>query len=214
MQVNKLDFPAPLWVLDDFLSPENAARCLNECIELRRVYMPAYVGAGTNNRIDTRIRQNDVVMLDSVFAAERKRSDILSLVDARVGELNPLWHEGYTLFDTINYHTWTESVLSRYGRCNFYGRHQDTIFDPQKKGETERRRLVTLVLYFNTEPEAFTGGDLNLYAGDKMATVKPKHNRAIVFPSFVFHNVNKVSLPDDAPFSAGRFSLNRWMGFR
>lgn len=220
MQIEKMEMSTPVWVLDEFLSPENAALCLQECIDLRKVYMPASVGFGRDNRRDPDIRQNDVVMLDSVFAADRSRSDILSLVDQRTNdpECNALWHEGYTLFDVINYRTWNESVLSRYGKCNFYGRHQDTMSQPDARGHVERHRMVTLVLYFNTEPEQFSGGALTIWeSGDiraKSVKIRPRHNRAVVFPSFAFHKVDRVSLPDDAPFSAGRFSLNRWMGFQ
>jgi hypothetical protein len=219
VQVEKLPFGVPVWIIDEFLAPEDASRCLQECIDLRKVYQPAFVGAGKTVRVDGSIRQNDVVMLDSIFRSARDRSDILTLVDARINseECNKLWHEGYTLFDTINYRTWNESVLSRYGKCNFYGRHQDTIFNADAPNE-KRRRLVTMVLYFNIEPEQFKGGDLSIWDGGgtdaKIATIKPRHNRAIVFPSFAHHKVDKVDLPGDAPFSAGRFSLNRWMGFQ
>jgi Rps23 Pro-64 3,4-dihydroxylase Tpa1-like proline 4-hydroxylase len=42
--------------------------------------------------------------------------------------------------------------------------------------------------------------------------VEPKHNRAIVFPSFMFHEVEKVEMRSDN-WDDGRFSLNYWMGF-
>jgi hypothetical protein len=70
------------------------------------------------------------------------------------------------------------------------------------------------VLYVNTEPELFRGGALTLRQDDAEVTVLPRHNRAVVYPSFVYHRVENVQLDDDAPFSGGRFSLNLWMGFR
>lgn len=215
MEIFRPEFPGPLLIIDGFLPDADAAACLEECIELKRVYMPGGVGNGSENRIDPRVRRNDVVMLDTIFGPAPERSTILTTVNRQLNtaECNKLWHEGYTLFDTINYRTWNESVLSRYGNCNFYGRHRDTMKNPERSGDITRR-LVTLVLYFNTEPEVFTGGEISFYEGEKSMTVKPKHNRAVVFPSYMFHEVAKVSLPDDAPFSAGRFSLNRWMGFR
>jgi predicted 2-oxoglutarate/Fe(II)-dependent dioxygenase YbiX len=211
-----MDFPAPLLVLDDFFTKGDADACLQECIDLKPVYQPARVGAGKDNRRDTKIRRNDVVMMDTVFSPDRTRSVILSALDRRVQEQDckDLWHAGYTLFDTINYANWKETVLSRYGRCDFYGRHQDTIFNADERGRCERRRMVTMVVYLNTEPESFTGGALSLYDSDREITLTPRHNRAVVFPSFCWHSVGNVDLPEDRPWSGGRFSINHWLGFQ
>jgi predicted 2-oxoglutarate/Fe(II)-dependent dioxygenase YbiX len=214
MTVERPEFTAPLLIIDDFLSAEHAALCLQEAIDLRPVYMPASVGQADDNRIDRKIRRNDVVYLDSVFSSAPERSKILTLVKRRIDEpdCNRLWHQGYFLFDVINYGNWRESVLSRYGQCDFYGLHQDTKHNKTNPGEL-RNRLVTLVYYMNTEPERFTGGALTLQQDDGKITVTPKHNRAVVFPSFVYHKVENVQLNDE-DFSAGRFSLNLWIGFR
>ena len=215
MTIDRPPFTAPLLVLDDFLPAGEAAACLQECIDLRPVYMPASVGQGQDNRIDRKIRRNDVVYLDSVFSPAPDRSKILTLVKRRVRDqdCNRLWHEGYTLFDVINYATAFESVLSRYGRCDFYGLHQDTKQSRTAAPAEIHHRLVTLVYYMNTEPERFTGGELTLQQDDGTVTVTPRHNRAVVFPSFVWHRVGNVQLDDD-DHAAGRFSLNMWMGFR
>ncbi len=214
MQVTKLDFPAPLLVIDDFMSAEDAAACLQECIDLKPVYWPGSVGFGAQNRKDPTIRRNDVVMLQTVLSGAPDRSKIITLLDKRIKECNALWHDGYYVFDLINYANWKEYVLSRYGKCDFYGSHQDTIRSTDNPTVEVTKRIVTVVFYLNTEPEQFTGGELTLYEKGKEVTVKPKHNRAVVFPSFTYHKVKNVQLPDDAPFSAGRFSINHWLGFR
>jgi PKHD-type hydroxylase len=218
MTVNEPKFSAPLLVIDEFLPPHEAGECLQEAVDLRPIYMPASVGQGVDNRRDHRIRRNEVVMLDSVFAPERSRSKILTYVQARIAsaECNRLWHTargGYSIFDVINYADWRESVLSRYGGEDFYDFHQDTKYDKGNPGAI-KNRLVTLVYYLNIEPEEFQGGRLTLRQDDDEHTITPRHNRAVVFPSFVHHKVEPVVLPDDAPFSAGRFSLNHWIGFR
>ncbi len=188
---------------------------MDECVGLRSAFLPASVGAGTQNKVNTTIRRNDAVMLDDVFRRAPDKSRILSIVGKRIAEkeCRDLWHDGYTLFDTINYATWKESVLSRYGQCEFYGKHQDTMRNPDVPGEITRR-LVTLVAYWNEEPEQFTGGEITFYHNDASISVTPKHNRVVVFPSFMLHEVNRVQLPDNAPHSAGRFSLNMWLGFK
>jgi 2OG-Fe(II) oxygenase superfamily len=215
MTIQRPKFPAPLYILDDFFAGDVAAACLEECIALKPVYMPASVGAGKDNRRDVRIRRNDAVMMDTVFSVDRSRSVILTALDNRIAEQDcrDLWHSGYSIFDVINYANWRETVLSRYGKCDFYGKHQDTIFNKEETGRCERRRLVTVVVYFNTEPERFTGGALSLYDSDQEFTIVPKHNRAVVFPSWCWHSVANVELGTDQPWSGGRFSINHWLGF-
>ncbi len=215
MIITRPDFPAPVLVLDEFFSPAIAEKCLQECIDLRKAFQPASVGAGSSNRRDAKIRRNDVVMMDSVFSVDRSRSDILTSLHTRVHdrECNALWHKGYSLFDIINYATWQETVLSRYGTCDFYGPHQDTVFNPDRQADIVHR-LVTIVVYLNQEPEAFTGGELTLFAEGQQQKFTPRHNRAIVFPSFVVHEVSNVRLDEKAGHAGGRFSINHWLGFQ
>ncbi len=214
MQVARPEFPAPILIIDEFFSPDIATECLQECIDLRRIYMPASVGFGLDNRRDPRIRQNEVVMMDNVFRADRSRSVILTALDKRIKEQDcrDLWHEGYYIFDNINYATWKETVLSRYGKCDFYGNHQDTIIGSNETNAITKRN-VTMVVYLNREPEQFTGGELTLHEKGKSLTVPPKHNRAVVFPSFTVHGVGKVALTSGAGFEGSRFSINHWLGF-
>lgn len=216
MQVTKIDsFPSPVWLLDDFLTPENAAKCLQECHDLKRTFMPSSVGAGTDNRRDSKVRTNKIVMLDTIYSADRKSSDILTLIGEKTSdnECRVLWHEGDLIFDVINYATWKESVLSCYGDNDFYSPHQDTVYNPQCRSDITHR-LVTMCYYMNTEPCSFTGGNLVLIKDSQELTLEAKHNRAIVFPSFTVHKVTPVSIPKDQPWTDSRFSLNYWLGFK
>jgi Rps23 Pro-64 3,4-dihydroxylase Tpa1-like proline 4-hydroxylase len=65
----------------------------------------------------------------------------------------------------------------------------------------------------NRIPEQFTGGSLTLWDSGDNVRVEPKHNRAVLFPSFTLHEVENVRLNNDN-WEDGRFSLNYWMGFR
>lgn len=216
MKIEKItEFPSPILVLDEFFSKEDADRCLRECISLKPIFMPASVGAGSYNRMDPKIRSNDAVMMDTVFSVAPDRSAILSSTRKRIGESDckKLWHEGDLIFDIVNYATWRETVLSRYGNRDFYERHQDTIYNKEHPSEITRR-LVTLVIYLNAEPRSFSGGDLVLYKEGKEITIPAHHNRAIMFPSFTFHRVTNVEMATGTPWENGRFSINHWLGFR
>jgi SM-20-related protein len=122
-------------------------------------------------------------------------------------ECRSLWHDGYSIFDIINYSTWQEAAVSRYGDGNFYKKHQDT------RRDHITYRLVTLVYYVNKIPRHFTGGSLVLWHENESVRIEPRHNRAVVFPSFTPHEVEVVEM-EDGCWDEARFSLNYWMGFR
>jgi 2OG-Fe(II) oxygenase superfamily len=210
MDVSRLPFLSPVLCIDHFLSGGDAETVLRECVALKELYMPANVLAGSGaTKLDRTHRSNEVVYLDDVFRSDPGRSDILRIMKEKIWaeECKALWHDGYYLFDIINYSTWHEVVLSRYGDGAFYKKHRDT------RRDHITHRLVTLVYYVNQRPEQFTGGALVLWEDDQYVRVDPRHNRAVIFPSFTFHEVEKVSTGSDG-WDQARFSLNYWLGFR
>jgi hypothetical protein len=210
MNVSRPSFPSPILCIDDFFSEEDAQKILKECLDLKKVYMPSRVFDGpTATKVDPSYRTNEVVFLDDVFRTAPERSDILSMMKKKIwtDECNNLWHEGDLIFDIINYATWHECVVSRYGHNQFYKKHRDT------RRDHITRRIVTLVYYVNKLPERFTGGSLVLWHEDQKIKLDAKHNRAIVFPSFTMHEVESVCETEES-WEGGRFSLNYWMGFR
>lgn len=210
MKITRPSFKSPIICIDEFLSEEEAQKILRECIDLRKVYMPAKIFDGPNaSKVNVQFRRNDVVYLDDVFRSAPERSDILSILKRKIWteECKRLWHDGDLIFDIINYSTWQEAVVSRYGNCDFYKKHQDT------RRDHITYRLVTLVYYVNTEPEMFSGGSLLFGSDENKLSIEPRHNRAVVFPSFTLHEVENVRLNSDK-WEDGRFSINYWLGFR
>lgn len=210
MNISRPPFRVPILCIDDFLPEEDAQRVLQECIDLKKIYMQARIFDGpTATRIDQKFRNNEVVYLDDVFRSAPERSDILSIIKQKIWteECKTLWHDGYYIFDIINYSTWHEGVISRYGDGAFYKKHMDT------RRDHITYRLVTLVYYVNRLPQQFTGGSLVLWQDDESVRVEPRHNRAVVFPSFTFHEVENVCMGSEQ-WDHGRFALNYWIGFR
>jgi SM-20-related protein len=98
-------------------------------------------------------------------------------------------------------------VISRYGNGEFYKKHQDT------RRDHITYRLVTIIYYLQRLPQRFAGGSLILWEGNDSVKIEPKHNRAVVFPSFTLHEVESVSVSSEK-WEDARFSLNYWIGFR
>lgn len=95
----------------------------------------------------------------------------------------------------------------------FYGEHIDT-FTARPNAQSDR--ALTGVYYFHRDPRGFDGGDLRLHAiapaadGIRSFTdIAPDLDLFVLFPSWVPHEVRKVSCPSGS-FADSRFSLNCW----
>lgn len=221
IEIQYFDTPSPHMVIDNFLLPNQAKEILQECIDLEKNYEPAHTG--TNHIADdceeckkitkhqqTFIRKNDVVFLDNFYRGKRKESKILTYLHERLMDktINDVFkNKGF--FHILKSVNSSESILSRYGMCDFYGFHTDKI------DIKNLVRTVTICYYINKEPEEFEGGDL-IICGETVndqKKIKPKHNRAIIFQSdTTLHAVDSVKILKD-DFSSGRFSINWWVGF-
>ncbi|MFM9266712.1 2OG-Fe(II) oxygenase [Tychonema sp. BBK16] len=107
-----------------------------------------------------------------------------------------------------------ETQLTMHNDNNYYKLHNDS-------GSPETAtRFFTYVYYFNREPKAFWGGELQIYdskiennfyvAADSFKTVEPRNNSIVFFLSRYMHEVLPVSCPSKA-FADSRFTINGWV---
>lgn len=95
----------------------------------------------------------------------------------------------------------------------FFSTHLDTLLG-QYAVANERR--ISAVYYFHSTPKAFSGGALRFHpifkeeGGPDHVDVEPVDNTLVVFPSFLQHEVLRVSCPSRA-FAASRFTVNAWL---
>ena len=68
MNVSRPSSRVPILCIDEFLVEEEAQSILQECLDLKKVFMPARVFDGPYaTKVDKNYRTNDVVYLDEVF---------------------------------------------------------------------------------------------------------------------------------------------------
>jgi hypothetical protein len=114
-----------------------------------------------------------------------------------------------------------ELELVAHGEGAFFVTHTDIPIGSGRKraggdGTGRHDRLVSAVYYFHREPKRFSGGALRLYRlGDgrgegDFAEFHPAQNSLVAFPSWVPHEVRRVSCPGGA-FEDCRFALNIWL---
>jgi|TARA_R110000824_G_scaffold358530_1_gene546061 Rps23 Pro-64 3,4-dihydroxylase Tpa1-like proline 4-hydroxylase len=214
--------PSPHVIVQNFLSIPAARECLEEAQWLEPVYIDASTFGSPEDSdgceeceskeaiIKKGVRSNQVVYLDIHYADRRLKSKILQHLEQAI-RLPFLLETFYTLpnlFPIITQTTHMETILSSYGKCDFYGWHKDVL--PDKPAA----RILTCVLHFNTEPQQYEGGELILSGKtiEDQLPYPPVHNTAIFFESNkLVHAVDETS--HEGEFKDSRFSINLWLGF-
>jgi SM-20-related protein len=209
MQATRPEFSLPVLCIDEFLDPAEAENVMQECLDLQRAYAPGRVFDGlTSTAIRPEHRNNEVLYIERVMGAAPERSAVLAAMKRAIwtDEYRALWHQGYLIFDVINYSTHHECVISRCGDGQYFRKHQDI------RRDHITYRLVTIVYFIHRAPRSFSGGNLVIWNGDDSLRFTPEHNRAIVFPSFAMHEVEPTHM-QSPEWNEGRFSINYWIGF-
>ncbi|HEX9963419.1 MAG TPA: 2OG-Fe(II) oxygenase [Allosphingosinicella sp.] len=114
-----------------------------------------------------------------------------------------------------------ELEVAAHGDGAFFMHHSDIPVGKGRKplgGDESGKqdRLISAVYYFHREPKRFSGGKLRLYRlGDHDASgdfveFEPEQNSLVVFPSWVRHEVIRVSCPE-CRFEDYRFAVNAWL---
>ncbi len=153
-------------------------------------------------KLDDEILKNNLgIFLDGKdgIYADRKVSNILSvnrkILDKEIfGEYGALSFGYQTVFMTNS----DTTLISYYEDNHQYKKHKD-------------HAIMTALTWFYKEPKAFFGGDLIFSDFDKH-TVQIKNNRSVLFPSFVFHEVEQIFMPENKP-GYGRYCMAQFFAF-
>lgn len=138
---------------------------------------------------DHNLRRADLVWLDDVEGSGWVMDRVIDLV--RVANRD--------IFD-FDITDFAESPqVARYGaeREGHFGWHSDV-----GEGRLALRRKLTIVVQLS-EPDAYTGGDLEVMPGSHAIAADRARGTATLFPSFVLHRVTPVTLGE-------RHSLTVW----
>jgi len=217
--------PSPHVIVENFLTTPAARDCLAEAQWLEPVYEEARLVISPTDTdgceecvaqediLKKGVRQNKIVYLDAHYLERRTESKILAHLQRALTD--PSFCAAFAslpnLFPIINQTTHMETILSSYGKCDFYGWHTDTISPEYGVGTS---RVITCVIHWNTEPKQYKGGELIL-TGETIQDqlpYEPVHNTAIFFQSNqCVHAVDETKF--EGEFKDSRFSINLWLGF-
>ncbi|MES2494666.1 MAG: 2OG-Fe(II) oxygenase [Pseudomonadota bacterium] len=186
----------------DFMGPAMVQRLLALVIERKDRFVPTTVGNGDGGHVNPDIRASLLLRdfgdlrpeLEARFAAALEES-------VRHLRLSP-----------VRLHS-LELELVAHNDGAFYSEHIDTF---TARPDAQSDRALTGVYYFHRNPRGFDGGELRLHAIAPAADgtrafidIAPERDMFILFPSWVPHEVRRVSCPSGA-FADSRFALNCW----
>ena len=190
---------SPYLVVDDFLSREAADTMLAQMIAAEPDFVPSVIGNDDMRRVDESYRS-------SRRLSGRRGVDLTPLADAIDARLDAFCAGvGIHPFFVAR----RELSVVAHGNGDFYKPHIDTRTGASDDGSV---RVVSCVYYLHRAPRAFSGGELAIHsiAGDaEPVLIEPAHNRLVIFPSFIPHEV-LVTRASDA-FADSRFSVNCWL---
>jgi hypothetical protein len=144
-------------------------------------------------------KKNVGLFLDPIYP-KREISNILTINQKIFNEqiLNSFSNLsfGYKNILKTNY---DETLLSYYENGGYYKEHYDLA-------------LYSAITWFFKEPKKFFGGDF--YFNEYEIKIEIKNNMTVIFPSFVLHSVDKVTMKESSSnnFSGfGRYSMSQFL---
>jgi Rps23 Pro-64 3,4-dihydroxylase Tpa1-like proline 4-hydroxylase len=110
-----------------------------------------------------------------------------------------------------------ELELTAYGEGAHFKPHLDIPIGLDRRPLGARKgedRVISAVYYFHNIPKGFSGGNLRLFRfgseeADDGVAIEPIDNSLVVFPSWVRHQVERVSCPS-GDFADYRYAVNCW----
>ena len=137
------------------------------------------------------------IYLDELYQNKREQSNILQCYQKLfTKEIINNYKEKTLAARTYETTNTDWSQVSYYENNNNYDKHFDEF-------------MHSVLIWFYRKPKRFDGGDLIFT--DLNETVKCKHNRMILFPSYYYHKVNKVIMKEQYRNKGlGRFCLTHF----
>ena len=190
----------PFLVVDNFYNKEEQNLIWTELDSHKENFV---VDEGTANRGVAKnnngkpIANLSRIYLDELYENKRERSSILHCYQKLfTREIINKYKEKTLAARTYAITNTDWSQVSYYENNNNYDKHYDEF-------------MHSVLIWFYRKPKRFDGGDLIFT--DLNKTVKCKHNRMILFPSYYYHKVNKVIMKEQYKNKGlGRFCLTHF----
>jgi len=197
MSILKIPAQIPIWEIEEYLSPQELKEV---CLEIDLITKNNLLGSELMAGASLFNKKSLAVNKPSIFFEELYGS--LRAPESYFGKYFDkfVFHPEFddfeaTLGGSFLYTITTWSILfAQYNQDGFYRAHRDGA-------------KLTLLFWYTENPNELQGGDL--FFPDINHTVVFKSNKAVIFPSFMFHEVTPVTYTNQ---DIRRYSFSVFMG--
>lgn len=201
MDIHYFPDPFPHIILEKFFEPDELEQVWDELKFLtyeHKLHPPEKTSAAKYENHQSKKKGRGIFLFDAY--KDKDTSDIIRCSSKLFNrELMAIFKDFNYIFDYL-------STSNRYGiLLNYYqdGDHYHSHMD---------RSCMSAVINLFREPQKFTGGDL-VFPKYKLR-LPQQTNRMVIFPGIIEHEVEKVSIEMDTPYSGnGRYSINMFMNY-
>jgi SM-20-related protein len=191
----------PYVVVDNFLGDVVVEELLAYVKAREGEFEPSHIGYGRTRSLSPHLRRSHRLP---------GRSHVPPVLEQRLLEAAPAFIEQLGLIKFTIARKVFEIVA--HGDGAFFSEHSDTFTGADGP---DSQRMLSCVYYFHRQPKRFTGGALRLYGFDRgngrpFVDVEPTRDTLVAFPSFVRHEVLRVSCESDELLDS-RFAINCWL---
>lgn len=198
--INKILIPFPHLIIENFYSEPELKHIWKELEFLTYASkLESPEETGTAYQEDIVQKRNVGIFLDDIYL-KRKISNILTInqkiFDKQILDSFSDLCFGYkNIYQTNHDHT----LISYYENGGYYKEHDD-------------QALYSAVTWFFKEPKVFSGGDF--YFNEYGIKIEIKNNMTVIFPSFVLHSVDNVTMQEEdleELSGFGRYSMTQFL---
>lgn len=184
----------PFLLIEDFFTEQELEQVWQEidALEPQWKTVDSDTTGNRTQRDGRTLATSDRVYLDEAYA-DRSHS-MLQCNLGRIGheQIINTYEKYVPAARTLRYTNSDRTILARYSNTQAYERHIDAYQHSQ-------------ILFLHTDPKRFTGGDLHF--PDNGCTIESVNNTCVVFPSYYYHEVSKVTAPNKY---SSRYSVTRF----
>ena len=202
---------APIVKYPNFFSKENRQKIVDFANQQQQefvngqVHYRTFKDGGTQDKdiINEEFRQQKNID-PSPEILQMLKDAILPLVPEVITKIGMKYNHIYNI----------NTEIARTGHNQFCNAHSDRVSD------TPRMSTISFLYYFHQQPKQFEGGDIivydtlinekNAYNNQQGTRIIHEDNLLMAFPACFFHEITKVTLPNDR-FDAGRFAIPFWV---
>jgi len=138
------------------------------------------------------------IPLDGIYTENGRK--VSSILKGRDKLFNEKFYERAVKYNPV-YRTFKDTTgdfcfVSYYEDKHFYKAHPD-------------KASFTLLIWVYKKPKKFTGGDLILK--DLDLKIECKHNRLVMFPGFLYHEVTPIKMKKGYKVGDGRYTITHFL---